>query len=74
MPLVANWRRVLRHAWSIRLIVLTWLLTAAEVGFGFFTDDPPLPRATFAALAMATTLAAAIARFVAQRTVSGDSE
>lgn len=74
MTLVANWRRVLRRAWSLRLIGLTAALSALEVGFAAFSDAPPIPRGTFAVLSMVTTFAAAIARVVAQPGISGDQE
>jgi len=71
MSLVSNWRRVLRHAWSVRLSVLAGALSAAEVAVQVFIDNPPIPRFTFAILAGLISLSAAIARFVAQRSVSG---
>lgn len=72
MSLVANWRRVLKRAWSVWLITLSLVLSAAEVGISVFSDDPPIPRATFAALAMAVTIAAAVARIIAQPELHGD--
>lgn len=74
MALLSDWRRVLKRAWSVRLIALSILLSAAEVGLSVFTDDPPIPRATFAVLAMAVTLAAAVARLLAQPDMHGDVE
>jgi len=74
MSLVANWRRVLQRAWSIRFIAASIVLSALEVGISVFTDDPPLPRATFAALAVAVTIAAAVARIVAQPELHGDDQ
>lgn len=71
MNLVRNWRRVLRHAWSIRLSLLAGALGAAEVAVQALIDDPPIPRLTFAALAALVSFAAPIARVVAQRSVSG---
>lgn len=72
MSLVSNWRRVLRHAWSIRLALLAGALSAAEVAVLVFVDSPPLPRGSFAVLAALVSFAAPIARLVAQRSVSGD--
>jgi hypothetical protein len=74
MSLVSNWRRVLRYAWSIRLSALAGVLSAAEVVVQVFVDNPPIPRLTFAVLAGLVSLAAAAARFVAQRTVSGSAK
>lgn len=72
MKLVANWRRVLRHAWSIRLNLLASALGAAEVGVSIFVDDPPIARGSFALLAMGVSAAAGVARIVAQAPLSGD--
>ena len=68
---LGNWRAVLRHAWSVRLAVLAALLSAIEVALPVFTSDPPIERGTFAALSGLVTLAAALARFVAQKPLSG---
>lgn len=66
MRLKQNWAAVLRHAWSIRLALLAALLSGAEVVLSVFTDNPPIERGAFAALAGAVTIAAAIARLIAQ--------
>jgi hypothetical protein len=72
MRLVANWRAVLRHSSSFWLNVLASFLSGAEIVVQVFLDDPPIPRGTFAILALATTLAAGVARFIAQNSVSGE--
>jgi hypothetical protein len=64
--IIENWRGVLRHAWSLRFIVLAAILSCAEVIIAIFSADPPIPRGTFAAIAGLVTVAAAIARFLAQ--------
>jgi hypothetical protein len=71
MTPVHNWRDVLRYAWSLRLIVLAGLLSGVELAIPFFFENPPIPRGLFALLAVLVSVAAAIARFVAQRKVSG---
>ncbi len=71
MRLVDNWRRVLKHAWSIRLGLLSAALGAAEVGVNLLSSDPPIPRGTFVAIASAVSLASAVSRLVAQTAVSG---
>lgn len=69
MKPVANWRLVLRHAWSVRLMIIAALLSGAEVtiqvviAFGVAT---PIPSSVLAGFAGLTTIAAFIARFVAQ--------
>ncbi|MVA98834.1 hypothetical protein GN330_16425 [Nitratireductor sp. CAU 1489] len=69
MTLVANWRRVLRHAWSVRLMLLAALLSGAEIALPLLQGVLPVPPLTFAALSGLTTAAALIARFIAQDTV-----
>ena len=64
---IADWRRVLRHAWSVRMIALTAIFSGLEVGFAVFADNPPIPRGLFASLSSATTIAAVWCRFVSQK-------
>lgn len=67
MRLVRNWRRVLRHAWSVRLIALSVALSGAEAALPLFLDNPPLPRGAMAAIAFAVTGLAMLARLIAQK-------
>ena len=53
------------------LSVLAGALSAAEVAVQVFINDPPIPRFTCAILVGLINLSAAIARFVAQHSVSG---
>lgn len=64
MTPIANWRAVLRHAWSIRLMLLAALLSGAEVALPLF--EYSIPTGIFAALSAAVTAAALIARLLAQ--------
>jgi len=64
MTLIDNAREVLLKAWSIRLALLSALLSAMEVALPFFTDF--VPPNTMAVLAVLTSAGAAIARLVAQ--------
>lgn len=66
MSLIPNWRLVLKHAWSTRLLILAGVLSAIEAAIPFFYDNPPIPRGTFAILTLIVTMAAFIARFYAQ--------
>lgn len=66
MKPVHDWRRVLRRAWSVRLIILAGFLTGFEALLDAFSDEPPIARSTFAMLTMGVTMAAFIARFIAQ--------
>ena len=65
MKLYANWRDILRRAWSVRLMLLAFAMTAAEVMLPFFADE--LPRGLFAGLSGLAVGGAFVARLVAQR-------
>lgn len=70
MKLLPDWRRLVVHAWSIRLIVLAGLLSGAEAALPMISDLFP-PR-LFALLTMATIAGAFVARLVAQPKTLGD--
>lgn len=74
MRLAPDWRKVLRHAWSLRLIVLAALLSGAEVALPFMGELVPVPPRIFAALSFVTVAGAFIARLVAQQSISGKGE
>ena len=65
MRLVGNWRAVLRHAWSIRIILAAALLSVLEAALPYL--GLPIPPGTLAVLAALLSLAAAGARLVAQQ-------
>jgi hypothetical protein len=71
--LVKNWRAVLRHAWSIRLMVLAVILTGLEAAWPYL-DWLPIPRGLFAMLSGLVSAGAIYARFVWQRPLSGDDK
>jgi len=68
--LVANWRRVLARAWSIRLMILGAAFSAAEVALPLLEDVFPLDRGVFAALSGIATAGAFIARLLPQPAIS----
>ena len=68
MVLIANWRAVLRRAWSVRLIVLAAALSGLEVALPLF--DTQIPQGLFAAISALVTALALIARFIAQKGLS----
>ena len=74
MRLVWNWRAVLRHAWSIRLVIVAGLLSGAEIALPLIREIIDVPRGVFAGLSFLATAGAFIARLVAQQSVSGDGE
>jgi hypothetical protein len=65
--LIPNWRAVLTRAWSVRLMVLAFVLTVAEVALPLLDGYLPIPQYTFAALSGLATAGAFIARLVAQQ-------
>lgn len=69
MSPIANWRAVLKHAWSVRLIVLSVLFSGLEVAVPLLQGSLPVTPGIFAGLCFLSTAAAGVARFVAQRKV-----
>lgn len=64
MSLIENWQLILKKAWSVRLAVLSVLLSAAEAIVPLFIDV--LPRNTFTILAALSAIGGAAARIIAQ--------
>ena len=63
----ASWKNVLRTAWSVRLAALSGLLSALELVAPYFAFA--MPQGVFAALAIATSIGASVARVVVQEGV-----
>lgn len=68
MKLVHNWRAVLRWAWSARFMALAAVFSGIEIALPLFSDS--FPRLVFAGLSFVATVAAFIARFIAQQKLS----
>ena len=64
-----QWRDILRRAWSVRLMLIAGMLSAAEAVLPYFSDA--LDRRVFSLVFAALTFAALIARLVAQRGLDG---
>lgn len=64
MNLVHDWKRIIRKAWSVRLIIAAGVLSGAEVILPYFDDT--LPKGIFAFLSFVVTAAAFVSRIVAQ--------
>ena len=71
MKLLPDWKLILRKAWSVRLIVLAAIFSAAEVVVPLFYDA--MPRNTFALLSGVTTAAALMARVIMHNDVPNES-
>jgi hypothetical protein len=68
--LIDDWHRVLRRAWSVRLLAASFVLDGAEVAINVMTTfkvEPPIASGRFALLAGLVTAAAGVARFIAQK-------
>lgn len=63
--LVANWRAVLKHAWSVKIMLLAMLLDVFAAVAPFLSL--PIHPALLAAAGAVATGGAFIARFVAQK-------
>lgn len=70
MVLIEDWKLVLAKAWSMRLILLSGLLSGLEAGMpmiiSFFEPLAIIPPGTFAILAVLVSAAAGVSRLVAQ--------
>lgn len=70
MTLVENWQAILTKAWSIKFTGASLLLSAAEV-YVQLVQPAGIPGGVFAGIAGAVSLAAGVARLLAQQEVSG---
>lgn len=68
LRLLADWRSILRRAWSIRLMVLAGALTACEAILPLYADA--MPRGTFAIASGIVIVTALVARLLAQKGLS----
>ncbi len=64
---VSNWRKVLRKAWSVRLMIVAGILSGGEVALPLLDQVIEIPRGLFAAASGLTVSAAFIARLMAQK-------
>lgn len=69
MRLVENWKAVLLRAWSVRLIAGAAVLTGLEAILPLVGDIFPFDSHQIAAVTFVITLAAFVARIVAQKDV-----
>jgi len=66
MKLIPNWRDVLAHAWSLRLMLLAGFLSSLEVALPAVDQFIYVPPGLFAAASMIVTAFAFWARLAAQ--------
>lgn len=65
MQIKPEWRLIVRRAWSVRLAALAGVLSGAEAVIPMFSDA--VPRGLFAALSIAVSMGAMVARVMVQR-------
>ena len=70
MKLHSNWKLILQKAWSIRMIILSALFSAAQLVIPVYGDV--LPRDAFAILSALACTGAIIARVVTQKEFQDD--
>jgi hypothetical protein len=68
MHLLPDWRAVARRAWSLRLMAIAAVLSAAEIALPYLVDG--MPVGLFASLSGMVSVAAMAARVMAQRGMS----
>ena len=71
LSLVPDWKVVLRHAWSVRLMIIAALLSGLEVALPLLQGFLPIRPGIFALLTSLVVAGAFVARFVVQAKVSG---
>jgi len=69
MKPVANWRAVLRRAWSVRLIAAAVALSSLEVALPLIDGLVPIPPGVFLALSVFANVGAFVARHIAQKDI-----
>jgi hypothetical protein len=67
LMLVAEWRDIVRRAWSIKLIVAAFVLTGFETALPLIDGYIDIPRGVFATASGLATAGAFVARLLAQK-------
>ena len=68
--LVADWHDVLRYAWSVRIIVVAALLSGLEIALPIIGYRLPIDDFWRAVIYLVLTVAAFVARLLAQKKAS----
>ncbi len=66
MKLVTDWKRVLRYAWNIRLLLAAAILSGQEIVLPYL-GGVPIPTGAFAALTFVVTVLAFVMRIKSQK-------
>jgi hypothetical protein len=70
MKLIPNWQKVLRKAWSVRLMYIASILTGCEAVLPLVSNV--VPQGSFAALSFFVVTGALLARFLVQQELHDD--
>jgi hypothetical protein len=73
MALVENWDAILKRAWSVKFNIAATLFGAAEVVVAL-VQPTSIPNGVFAGIAAVISIAANIARVMAQQELSGGAK
>jgi len=77
MKLVDDWKRILKRAWSIRLILLAGFFSGLEALIQvatLFIEELPIPRGLFAAISFIAANGAFVTRLIAQQNMKEDGQ
>lgn len=76
LKLIPEWRRVLKHAWSVRMLYLAAALSGLEAVVPLLPDlaRNRVPTIVLAIASFLVIMGAFIARFVVQHKVRGDED
>lgn len=66
MTFIEDWKAVLKHAWSVRLMLLSAVLSAASAAL-MFAGLLPIDPVVLVVVTFLVNVAAVVARFVAQK-------
>lgn len=66
MHLIWNWQKVVKRAWSMRLMLLAAVFSGLEVALPLLDGVLPVDKGVFAALCGGTVIVAMIARVLYQ--------
>jgi hypothetical protein len=67
-----DWRKIVRYAWSMKLLAAAGLLQGVEIALPLARDIVEIPAGIFAGLSLLATAAAFVARILAQKQFGGD--
>ena len=68
--IIANWKDVLKRAWSVRFIALIIVMASAGPALPFIDEVVHIPRLLYAIAIITTGVAALVARFIPQEGIT----